>query len=83
MATFWERAAHSVLAYVLFVFLPIVILVISHIGFEGGTLVLNASVPGHYLSITFSRWFHSVIVFTKKVLLSCSVLRCSIVNPLS
>ena len=30
-----------------------VILVISHFGFEGGTLVLNASFSGHCLYFTF------------------------------
>ena len=44
------------LPYVLFVFRLIVILVISHIGFEGGTLVLIASVPGHCLSFTLCTW---------------------------
>ena len=34
------------LPYVLYVFLLIVILVISHFGFDGGTLVLIASVTG-------------------------------------
>ena len=29
------------------------VLVISHVGFEGGTLVLIASVPGHCLSFTY------------------------------
>ena len=53
MATFWERAAHSIYhMYVLFVFRLIVILVISNFGFEGGTLVLITSVPGHCLSFT-------------------------------
>ena len=42
MATFLEC-----LPYVLFVFLLTAILVISLFGFEGGTLVLIASVPGH------------------------------------
>ena len=52
MATFWERAAHSL--YCMFsLYFEIVILVISHFGFEGGTLVLIASVPGHYLLFTF------------------------------
>ena len=41
------------LPYVLIVFLLIVILVISHFGFEGGTLVLIALVPDHCLSFTF------------------------------
>ena len=50
-ATFWERATHSV--YCMFsVFELIVILVISHFGFEGRTLGLIASVPGHCLSFT-------------------------------
>ena len=49
------------LPYVLIVFLIIVILVvlvlviqvITHFGFEGGTLVLIASVPSNCLSFTF------------------------------
>ena len=48
MATFWERAAHSV--YHLF---SLYFIVISHFGFEGRTLVLIASVPGLCLSFTF------------------------------
>ena len=59
MATVWERAAHSVyrmfslyLDFIVFVF---VILVVSHFGFEGRTLVPFASVSGHCLSFTFSR----------------------------
>ena len=52
MATFWERAAYSV--YRMFsLYFDIVILVISHFGFEGGTLVLIASVPGYCVSFTF------------------------------
>ena len=39
-------------SYVHFVFLLFVILVISHSGFEGGALVLIASVPGHCLPFT-------------------------------
>ena len=51
MATFWERAAHSV--YRMFsLYFDIVILVISHFVFEGGTLVLIATVPGHCLPFT-------------------------------
>ena len=53
MVTFWERAAHSVYRYFLPVFRLILILVISHFGFEGRTLVRIASVPGHCLSFTF------------------------------
>ena len=52
MATFWETAAHSV--YRTFsLYFDIVILVISHFGFEGGTLILVAPVPGHFLSFCF------------------------------
>ena len=40
------------LQYVLFVFLLIVILVISHFDFECGTLALISSVPRHCLSFT-------------------------------
>ena len=49
MATFRERAAHSVYRISLCIF---VILVISHFGFEDETLVLIASVLGHCLSFT-------------------------------
>ena len=52
MTTFRESCSIG-LPYVLFVFLLIVIVVISHFGFEGGTLVLIASVPGHCLTFTF------------------------------
>ena len=52
MATFWERAAHS-LYRVFSLYFDIVILGISHFDFEGGTLVLIASVPGHCLSFAF------------------------------
>ena len=48
MATFWERAAH-----VLFVFWLFVILVISRFGFEDGIWVLIAPVPGHCLLVTY------------------------------
>ena len=52
MATFWESAAHSVkrMFSLLCIF---VALVVSHFDFEGGTLVLTASVPGHCLPFTF------------------------------
>ena len=47
MATFWKRAAHAV--YRMFSsYFDIAILVISFFGCEGGTLVLIASVPGHF-----------------------------------
>ena len=46
MATFWERAAHSV-CLVFALYFDIAILIISHLTFERGTLVLIASVLGH------------------------------------
>ena len=51
MATFLERAAHSVNR--MFSLLCLVALVVSYFGFEGRTLVLIASVPGHCLHFTF------------------------------
>ena len=45
MATFWKIAAHSVDHVFSFVFGLIVILVISHFGFEGCIWVLIASIP--------------------------------------
>ena len=45
-----EESCSFGLAYVFYIFT--VFLVISHFGFEGGTLVLIASVPGHCLSFT-------------------------------
>ena len=51
MATFCERAALSV--YHMFsLYFDYVISVISHFGFEGGTLVLVAPVPGLCLPFT-------------------------------
>ena len=54
MATFWERAAHSVYLMFSLYFGLFVILVISHFGFDGWTLVLIASVPGLLLCMLFS-----------------------------
>ena len=53
MATFWERAAHSVnrMFSLLCLF---VALVVSLFGFKGRTLVLIASVPGHFLPFTMN-----------------------------
>ena len=48
MDTFWEKAAHSV-NRVFTLVCPLVALVVSHFGFEGRTLVMMASVPGHCL----------------------------------
>ena len=52
MATFWERAAPlvSLMFSLLCLFKA---LVVSHFGFEGRTLVVIASVPGHSLPFTF------------------------------
>ena len=52
MATFWERAALSVYRIFSLYFDFLQFFVISHFGFEGGTLVLIASVPVHCLSFT-------------------------------
>ena len=46
MASYWERAAHSV-NRMFSLFCVFVALVVSHFGFDGWTLVLIASVPGH------------------------------------
>ena len=57
MDTFWERAAHSI--YRMFsLYFDIVSLVISHFGFEGGTLVLIALVPRYlvWLLVTLEIW---------------------------
>ena len=43
------------LPYVLFVFRLIVILVISHFDFNGGSLVLIVSVPGYCLPFAFCK----------------------------
>ena len=53
MATFFERAAHSVnrMFSLLCLF---VALVVSHFVFEGMALVLTESDPGHCLPFTFS-----------------------------
>ena len=55
MATLWERAAHLEYHMSSLYFDLFVILVISHFGFEGGTSVLIASVPGHHLPLTFHK----------------------------
>ena len=52
MATFLERDAHFVYR-MLSLYFDIIILVIYHFGFAGGTLVLIASVPDHCISCTF------------------------------
>ena len=52
MATFWKRAAHSVNRMFSLLCLSVA-LDVSHFGFEGRTLVLIASVPGHCLPFTF------------------------------
>ena len=52
MITFWERAAHSVnrLFSLQYVF---VTLVVSHLDFEDGTVVLITPFSGHCLPSTF------------------------------
>ena len=62
MATVWERAAHSVYSMFSFYF-DIVILVISHFGFEGQTLVLIAAVSGHCFSFTFFNYMYLYFSF--------------------
>ena len=76
MPTFWERAAHPV--YGMFsLYFNIVILVNSHFGCEGGTLVLIALVHGHCLSFTFAciSFFTDTLDPTsiKLVVPSCSI----------
>ena len=52
MATFWERTTHSV-NHMFSLLCLFVSLVVSHFGFEGRTLDLIASVPGHCLPFNF------------------------------
>ena len=52
MATFLERATHSV-NRVCSLYCLFVILVISHLSFDGKTLVLIAPAPGHCSLLTF------------------------------
>ena len=52
MATFWERAAHSV-NHMFSLYFEIVNLVISNFGFDGRSLFLIVSVPGQWLPFTF------------------------------
>ena len=59
MATFLGESCSFDLPYAIFLFSLNVILVTSHLGFEGGTLFLIASVPG-LLIFYFS---HSYFVF--------------------
>ena len=54
MATFLERAAHSVNPmFSLYTLCLLFSLVVSHFGFYGGTLVLIAPVSGHCLPSSF------------------------------
>ena len=52
MATFLERAVHSV-NHMFSLLCLFVTLVASHFGFEGRTLVLIASSPGHCLTFIY------------------------------
>ena len=66
MATFWERAVNS--DYRMFsLYFDIVNLAIFHFGFEGGTLVLIAFVPGHCLSFTLHYKLFSQSLFPTAV----------------
>ena len=51
MATFWERAAHSV-DHMFSLYFDFLNFVISRLGFEGGVWVLIAPVPVHCLLFT-------------------------------
>ena len=53
MATFWERAAHSVGHMFSLYFDYFLIVVIPRFGFEGWIWVLIASVPGLCILFTF------------------------------
>ena len=60
MATFWERAAH--LVYHIFSLSFDLLSFISHFGFEGGTLVLIAAIPGHFLRISKKeKWLKNAV----------------------
>ena len=61
MVTFCERAPHSV-NHIFSLYCLFVILVVSCVGFESGTVVLIALIPGHCLPFTFL-WFSFVFVF--------------------
>ena len=50
LATFWERAAHSV-DHMFSLYFDYVILVISRFGFEGGIWFLIAPVLGHCILV--------------------------------
>ena len=53
MATFWEKAVYSV-NHMLFPELCLFVdWVVSHFGFEGGTVILIAALPDHGLHFTF------------------------------
>ena len=52
MATFWERAAHSV-NHIFSLFCVFVVLVVSHLGFEGGDLVLIVPAHGHCIPLLY------------------------------
>ena len=47
MATFWKRAANSVYYIFSLYYHYFYLKLFSHVGFEGGTLVLITSVPGN------------------------------------
>ena len=52
MATFWERAAHSV-THTFSLLCPFLLLVVFHLDFKGENLVLIAPVSGNCFPFTF------------------------------
>ena len=60
MRLFWGKELSFDLPYVLFVLCLCVILDISHFGFEGGTMVLIASVPDLDIVTRFLDTWNSV-----------------------
>ena len=52
MTTFWERAAHSVYR-VFSLYFDLLLYLLLPGWFDGGTLILVASVPGRCFSFTF------------------------------
>ena len=69
MATFCERAAHSVDLFYLCI-LTIGNLVIFSFSFEGLILVLISPVPGHCIHVTFRNWQKKRRVYVKHVMFS-------------
>ena len=61
MTTFWKRAARPVYCMiVLFILYIFAICVVSHFGFDGGTVALIAPVSGHCIPL-FLIWSYETI----------------------